>query len=571
MKLVVNVAPRFVVLPPVYFAGYEDWNTTITCNIFGFPPPRIEWTRPQNVMPKGRHVKTGNRLTIMNTKREDKGPYMCKGINDQGNELAIVVLNVYSVIAPVIVQSSPNNVTVNKVMSRVKLNCSATGTPLPTIEWSKDGRPLSVNTTVRQTNKETIGELVIDSFMPQDQGRYKCFFRNYENGTAETTIQVSLMSCGDPGKPLNGYRTGNEFWAGNMVVYTCDPGYYLVGPSNRLCLENGAWSDSIPSCLLLCPRMVPPVNGHMVGDFLGNSTLTFKCNTGYWIRENHQLLCDPKTGNWTNWNGTVIIENPQCKNFDECSTGAHSCSVNAQCTDTIGSYMCRCKPGFEGDGRTCSISQVYYRDTQGWTLIARFSNNDTKNWMRDDASWWYSLTTPQGDVNNPGVNQDMISAAFWLVKGNNIKITRSDDPHQTAALLQTVSNCFSTQTFRSLISSYGHFTYGTAWASDQCRANCQVSYGGNYQTTNGFSQSQCSSNIQSSNYIGFWCDWDKGDGAVMMIGGGGSGCNRADHGIAITEANAAAFSDFGGGECDFGNDAQGEVCTSTYSLNLWIK
>ncbi|KXJ07067.1 hypothetical protein AC249_AIPGENE9600 [Exaiptasia diaphana] len=233
--------------------------------------------------------------------------------------------------------------------------------------------------------------------------------------------------------------------------------------------------------------------------------------------------------------------------------------------------MCRCKPGFEGDGRTCSISQVYYRDTQGWTLIARFSNNDTKNWMRDDASWWYSLTTPQGDVNNPGVNQDMISAAFWLVKGNNIKITRSDDPHQTAALLQTVSNCFSTQTFRSLISSYGHFTYGTAWASDQCRANCQVSYGGNYQTTNGFSQSQCSSNIQSSNYIGFWCDWDKGDGAVMMIGGGGSGCNRADHGIAITEANAAAFSDFGGGECDFGNDAQGEVCTSTYSLNLWIK
>ncbi|KXJ15217.1 Sushi, von Willebrand factor type A, EGF and pentraxin domain-containing protein 1 [Exaiptasia diaphana] len=56
------------------------------------------------------------------------------------------------------------------------------------------------------------------------------------------------MSCGDPGKPLNfGYRTGNEFWAGNMVFYTCDPGYYLLGASNRLCLENGAWSNSIPS------------------------------------------------------------------------------------------------------------------------------------------------------------------------------------------------------------------------------------------------------------------------------------------------------------------------------------
>ncbi|XP_028512546.1 tyrosine-protein kinase-like otk, partial [Exaiptasia diaphana] len=166
-------------------------------------------------MPKGRHVTTNNRLVITNTKRHDKGPYMCRGINNQGNVFAMVVLNVYSVITPVIVQTSPNNVTVDKVMSRVKLNCSATGSPLPTIEWSKDDRPLSVSTTVRQTNKETIGELVIDSFMPRDQGRYKCFFRNYENGTAETEIQVSLMSCGDPGKPLNGYRTGNEFWAGN--------------------------------------------------------------------------------------------------------------------------------------------------------------------------------------------------------------------------------------------------------------------------------------------------------------------------------------------------------------------
>ena len=28
-------------------------------------------------------------------------------------------------------------------------------------------------------------------------------------------------------------------------------------------------------------------------------------------------------------------------------------------------------------------------DRKGWTLIARFSNNDNKNWMLDDGSWWY--------------------------------------------------------------------------------------------------------------------------------------------------------------------------------------
>ena len=25
---------------------------------------------------------------------------------------------------------------------------------------------------------------------------------------------------------------------------------------------------------------------------------------------------------------------------------------------------------------------------QAWTLIARFSNNDAKNWMKDNGEWW---------------------------------------------------------------------------------------------------------------------------------------------------------------------------------------
>lgn len=55
----------------------------------------------------------------------------------------------------------------------------------------------------------------------------------------------------------------------------------------------------------------------------------------------------------------------------------------------------------------------------------------------------------------------------------------------------------------------------------------------------------------------------------MMIGGGGDYCNRADHGIAITEENAAKFdSSQGGCDLDFGDNCNGR---SSYSLNLWIK
>ena len=56
----------------------------------------------------------------------------------------------------------------------------------------------------------------------------------------------------------------------------------------------------------------------------------------------------------------------------------------------------------------------------------------------------------------------------------------------------------------------------------------------------------------------------------MMFGGGGSGCNRADHGIGITENDYGGFEDWSsGGELDFGNEAHISPTTS-YALNLWI-
>ena len=203
-------------------------------------------------------------------------------------------------------------------------------------------------------------------------------------------------------------------------------------------------------------------------------------------------------------------------------------------------------------------------DIHGWTLIARFSNKDTKHWMNDTGYWWYDKTSAAGKTTDPLTNADMISPAFWLASGNEFKMTRSDDTKHTP-LLQTIGTCLGGQTFRAKVTSYGNFRNGAVWASDQCLGNCTVQYGGQYQTTDGFQQAGCSGDIQSSNAIGFWCDWSAGDGAVLMIGGGGS-CSRADHGIGITEANEASF--VYGNEMDFGSD--GSSGTGTYSLNLWV-
>ena len=56
-----------------------------------------------------------------------------------------------------------------------------------------------------------------------------------------------------------------------------------------------------------------------------------------------------------------------------------------------------------------------------------------------------------------------------------------------------------------------------------------------------------------------------------MIGGGGGSCGRADHGIAITEADSPKLHHGNRDQfLDFGDESQRTPVTS-YALNLWIR
>jgi len=52
--------------------------------------------------------------------------------------------------------------------------------------------------------------------------------------------------------------------------------------------------------------------------------------------------------------------------IDECSLGTNNCDVNAICTNTIGSYSCKCKPGYIGNGTecfACNENEYSFNDT----------------------------------------------------------------------------------------------------------------------------------------------------------------------------------------------------------------
>ena len=39
--------------------------------------------------------------------------------------------------------------------------------------------------------------------------------------------------------------------------------------------------------------------------------------------------------------------------MNECAEGTHTCHENAQCTDVVGGFTCKCSTGFTGDGFVC--------------------------------------------------------------------------------------------------------------------------------------------------------------------------------------------------------------------------
>ncbi|XP_037402575.1 roundabout homolog 1 isoform X4 [Pygocentrus nattereri] len=212
--LTVHVPPVFAVRPRNQVVGMGR-TVTFQCEATGSPQPAIFWQREgsQNLLfssqppqPSSRFSvsQTGD-LTITGVERGDAGYYSCQALNIAGSVITKALLEVTDIISdrpPPVVRQGPTNQTV-AVDGTVVLGCQATGTPIPTILWRKDGALVSTHDSrLKQLDS---GALQIRYAKLGDTGMYTCI-ASTPSGEASWKAYLEVQEFGvavQPGRPTD--------------------------------------------------------------------------------------------------------------------------------------------------------------------------------------------------------------------------------------------------------------------------------------------------------------------------------------------------------------------------------
>ncbi|XP_066264351.1 uncharacterized protein [Branchiostoma lanceolatum] len=138
--------------------------------------------------------------------------------------------------------------------------------------------------------------------------RIRCHADRTWSGSVPT---CQAVQCAELTPPAHGTMTGSFT---DVVTFTCDPRYKLVGASSLTCQSDGTWSGGAPTCTVIqCPALTPPVNGNMRGSRFYPGVMNFGCDRGYNRVGARSIRCGP--------DGTWSSRVPSCQGaFVQCPT-----------------------------------------------------------------------------------------------------------------------------------------------------------------------------------------------------------------------------------------------------------
>ena len=173
----------------------------VVCPVHGYPAPMVTWTKDGEVIDYAwiRFRVNKKQMKIKGVVKEDTGFYTCKAINGFGSveiKVELIVINpeeLKGVSAEDINRLSTPTFSshtleseksiIRSVGSDLKLRCSASGYPAPTIQWYKDD----------QLFQTSGSELSLRSLQTRDSGAYSCVAQNII-GTSAQTFTVNIRA-----------------------------------------------------------------------------------------------------------------------------------------------------------------------------------------------------------------------------------------------------------------------------------------------------------------------------------------------------------------------------------------
>ncbi|XP_036821014.1 roundabout homolog 2 isoform X6 [Oncorhynchus mykiss] len=253
-------APQFVIRPRDQIVA-QGRTATFPCETKGNPQPAVFWQKEgsQNLLfpnqpqqPNSRFsVSSSGDLTISAVQRADAGYYICQALTVAGSILAKAQLEVTDVLTdrpPPIIRQGPSNQTLG-VDSVALLKCQASGDPIPSISWLKDGVSL-LGKDPRMSLQE-LGSLQMRSLRLSDSGIYTCVAAS---SSGETSWSAFLEVKDQAGVMVIKNRDDNELLGPpskpdvtdvtkNSVSLSWQPGLTGATPISSFVIE--AFSQSV--------------------------------------------------------------------------------------------------------------------------------------------------------------------------------------------------------------------------------------------------------------------------------------------------------------------------------------
>ncbi|XP_019629883.1 PREDICTED: E-selectin-like [Branchiostoma belcheri] len=193
-----------------------------------------------------------------------------------------------------------------------------------------------------------------------------------ENQTAaierlKEKTNMTAVQCSPLTNPIKGFVTGPNSY-GDVVNFTCEPGYKLVGTSSLTCLSDGTWDGKSPTCTAVeCPLLSPHLNGKVTGTNSYGDVVNFTCEPGYKLVGTSSLTC---LADGT-WNGnpatcTAVKCHPLSNPFNGFVTGSNSygdvvhftCNPGYKLVGTS-SLTCLADGAWNGNPATCTAVKCH--------------------------------------------------------------------------------------------------------------------------------------------------------------------------------------------------------------------